>query len=200
MAKIEFLLGSTVVGTENLDADPVECPHISWAACPSRYSGQFSIDTSTLSEGDRVGTLRVTDAAGNRKLIRHPDVINVSRTATVAPAAASVSADGSSKLTAQFAANSGSRHTTSFGRVARVRGRLVDADGRPIANARLAVTEKYDSGTGSRTAEVMTGADGKYSYRPSGRKPSRRIEVRYPGSVARSVATKLRLVVKASST
>jgi hypothetical protein len=155
VAKIEFLLGSTVVGTENLDADPVECPHISWAACPSRYSGQFSIDTSTLSEGDHVGTLRVTDAAGNRKLIRHPDVINVSRTATVAPAAASVSADGSSKLTAQFAANSGSRHTTSFGRVARVRGRLVDADGRPIANARLAVTEKYDSGTGSRTAEVM---------------------------------------------
>ncbi len=199
VAKVEFLLGSAVVAVENLDADPTECPHVDWAACPSRHSGEFSVDTSSLAEGDYVGTLRVTDAAGNRRVIKHPDVITVSRSAA-ATSIPTVSADGSSRLTAQFATNSRSTYTTSYGRAARIRGRLTAANGQPIANASLVVTEKYDSGTGSQTRNATTGNDGKYSYRLSGRKPSRRIEIRYPGPASRTVATKLRLLVKASAT
>ncbi len=197
VAKIEVLLGSAVLATENLDADPQECPHADWAACPSRYSGHFSIDTSGLADGDYVATLRVTDAAGNRRVIKHPEVITVSKT----PAATSGgSSEQTSTLTAQFASNGRNSYTTSFGRAAGVIGRLTDVDGHPIANASLVVTEALASGGRARIGKTTTDGDGKYSFRASGRAPSRRIEIRYVGAGSQSVSRTLRLSVRAAST
>ncbi len=201
VAKIEFLLGNSVVATEDLQSDPASCPHVDWAACPSQYGGHFSIDTSQLAAGDYVGTLRVTDAAGNRRTIKHAGVITVVKEAA-SGTTTTVSADRSSRLTAQFASNSRSSYTTSFGHSVRIRGRLTD-DGRPVANAALVVTERYDSGVRATTTKVLTGADGKYGYRASGRRPSRRIDVHYPGPVgapAASASRRLRLLVRAAAT
>ena len=198
VAKIEFLLGTAVVAVEDLDADPGTCPHVDWGACPQRHGGDFSVDTSALAEGDYVGTLRVTDAAGNRRVIKHPDLIRVSKTGSQAVDAPNVDPEDAPKLTAQFAANARTTYTTSFGRAARIRGRLTDAKARSIANATVAITERFDSG-GRHTATVTTGADGRYSYRASGRSPSRRIEVS-SSAPAGGTPRKLRLLVRAAST
>ena len=207
VAKIEFLLGNAVVGSENLDTDPAECPHVDWAACPPRYTGQLSVDTSSLADGEYVATLRVTDAAGNRRVVKHSELVTLSNpvgsTASGASPAGSSggSGGGSSNLTARFASTAHSSYTTPFGRVTRIRGRLTDANGQPIPNAELQVTEKLDLGGPARRKSAKTGGDGTYSYLASGRLPSRRIELRYMGPAASPGASrKLRLVVKAAST
>lgn len=216
VAKIEFLLGTSVVAAEDLDADVANCPHVGWAACPQSHRGDLSVDTSSLAEGDYVGTLRVTDAAGNRRSIKHPDVIRISKaaaavggagtgTGTGAGAGAnpdSVVSEDAQNLTAQFAANAGDTYTTSFGRAARVRGRLKDAKSRPMSNASVVITERFDSG-GRRTETVTTDTSGRYSYSASGRSPSRRIDVSHSASAASISARplrKLRLLVRAAST
>jgi len=208
VAKIEFLLGTKVVAVEDLDADQATCPHVSWGACPQTHSGDFSVDTSALAEGDYVGTLRVTDAAGNRRAIKHSEIIKISKTAGTAGAGAgagaadapNVASGDPRTLTAQFAANARSTYTTSFGRAARIRGRLMDDKARPIANAAVVIVQRFASG-GRRTTTATTAADGRYSYTASGRMPSRRIEVSQPiASASGSAPRKLRLLVRSAST
>lgn len=205
VARIELLLDSAVVASESLETDATTCPHTDLSACMNRSSGSLKVDTSELADGEYTAALRITDAAGNRRLIRYPDSIVIAKssgssTSTTSPS----SADGQSeRLSAQFAANSRSAYTASFGQSVRIRGRLSDSRGRPVANARIVSTEKFDSSSRTLVRETKTGSTGRYSFRVSGRGPSRRIEINYPsGSQSPSEKTSqaLRLRVRAAST
>ncbi len=197
VARVELLLGSAVVATDDLDADTSICPHVDFRACPPRYGAEFSIDTSKLAEGDYVATLRVTDAAGNSRSIKRPGVVAVGRAAPPADPPTR----GASTLSAQFAANGHATYTRSYARAVRVRGRLTDAGGRPIAGGRVVVTQKRDSGGATTTRSVTTGVDGRYAYRIAGSGPSRRIAITYEGSSSAMPATAptLRLRVRAAA-
>lgn len=203
VARVELMLGDTVTSIDDVEANAGACPHTDWAACPARYSSAFSVDTSRLAEGDHVATLRVTDAAGNMRVIRRSGTITISRSPAVSPppTASSSVKTALATLSGQFAANARTTFTTSFGHAARVRGRLRDGNGKAIANATLAVREIPDGGGRSITKRVTTGPNGKYSYVASGARQSRRIIIGYPAdSGAPAVVRRLRLRVRAAAT
>jgi hypothetical protein len=204
VARVELLLGSVVVDSVDLDADPSKCAHTDWAACPTRETGTLSVDTSDVADGSYVPALRVTDAAGNRRVIKYQDAITVGNAATGASSDGSPGRENNSaSLTAQFAADSRSTYTTSFGTPVRIRGRLRDSGGAALPNVHVAVTAKLDSGGSARSLTATTGTDGRFSFRVSGREPSRRIDIAYldrSGSNAPIAHARLRLRVKAAAT
>jgi hypothetical protein len=194
VARVEALLGETVVAGEDLERNVALCPHTDWNACPARYSADFVIDLSTLPTGPYPLTLRVTDAAGNRRLITSGAPISVGK--EQAPVA-------KTRLTASFGRRS-TTYTTNFRRSVRLRGRLTDPSGNPIAHARIAITERPSmTGRGRREMYTITGSDGKFSQVVSGAGPSRSIELRYfarAGDAMPSASLRLQIRVRASST
>ena len=203
VARVELLMGGSVVATESLENDPNRCPHTDWSACPTRASGTLTFDTSEIAAGEYVPAVRVTDAAGNRRQIKHSGPITID-SGSASPGSSDATAHGEPavRLTAQFAGNSRATYTASFGQPARIRGRLRDASGSPIANARVVMSEKLDSGGHGRQRIVMTRPDGRFAFRAPSREPSRRIEIAYFGRAAtRSpvAVQKLRLRVRAAA-
>jgi hypothetical protein len=102
------------------------------------------------------------------------------------------------RLTAEYAGGGTSR-TVRFTRGARVAGRLVDEQGRPIRNAIVDVSS-VAAVRGARSAAAspaVTGADGTFSYRVPARAPSRtlRYEYRYlrAGDIVSAAAVSLRV-------
>ena len=201
IARIELLMGNTVVATENVESEGAVCPHVDFSACPARRAGALSVDTSELADGDYSAGLRLTDAAGNQRLIRYADPITIGKSSS--PASPPANDDPSVRLTAQFASNSRSSYTVPFGRPARVRGRLRDAQGHPIQNARIVITEKPDAGASGRTVHAVTASDGRFRYSTADSGPSRRIDIRYYSRAASTTPTafyRLRLRVRTAST
>jgi hypothetical protein len=193
VARVEALIGDTVVATADLEQNNALCPHTDLNACPARYASDFVIDTSVVPSGEHVVTLRITDAAGNRTLIPSPRRIAIGggRTAETA------------KLTATFP-RARRRYTTKFGRRVWVRGRLTGTSGKAIAGARIRVIERAPTGAASPTeASVSTDQNGKFTYVVSGRRPSRAITFSYfarPGDATPSASRRLQIAVRASST
>ncbi len=201
VARIELLIGDRVVGTHDLDASGETCPHTDLSACPSRYAGDFVVGSAAIPPGDHSVSLRVSDAAGNRRVVTSPTRVRSGSTSSPA-STPSASTGALPQLIASFK-NSLSKYTTSFGKAARVRGRLVDAGGNALARARIRIREKPDrGGTGARKRFVITDPEGKFSYIASGRQSSRALQLDYlgiPGS-ERPVATKrLHLSVRTAS-
>jgi len=187
VARVEALLGDTVVATQDLEGNQSLCPHTDFNACPPRYATDLSVDTSRVAPGTYGLTLRVFDAAGNRRVVASPRPVVIGQ-AGGGPVAA--------RLTASFA-HSRATYTTNFGRRARLRGGLTDPLGRPIARATLSVVETpLTTARKPRMATITTGADGRFAYSVSGRGPSRNIELRYG---AAAVSRRLRLRVRAAS-
>ncbi len=201
IARIELLMGNAVVATDDVETVGAACPHVDFSACRTRRTGTLSVDTSELADGEYTAGLRLTDAAGNHRVIRYADPITVGRASSLGSPPAD--GDPAVRLTAQFAANSRSSHTVPFGRPARVRGRLRDAQGRPVPNARIVVTEKPDTGDSGRTVHTVTGSDGRFRYSTADSGPSRRIDLKYYGRAASTTPTafyRLRLRVRTTST
>ncbi len=195
IARIEFLLGDAVVASENLEATSA-CPQTDLNACPVRRAGELSVDTADLSPGEYTGTLRITDAAGNRRVIKHEGSIRIAGTATPTDAS---DVPTTSRLTAAFAATSRSTHTTAFGRAARIIGRLTDAGGRPHAGKVVSIMERSAIGPNGGVRSVTTGADGRFSYWAAAGNPSRRITMRYAAPDSATVTRTLRLRVRAAA-
>lgn len=204
VARVELLMGGAVVATESLADDPSKCPHTDWSACPTRASGTLTFDTSEIADGEYVPALRVTDAAGNRRQLKYAGSVTVDSVPTSSGGDdAALREDGAVRLTAQFAGNSRASYTTSFGQPARVRGRLREANGNPISNARIVVSAKLDSGGRGRQRIVTTHPDGRFAFRAPGREPSRRIEVAYFGRAGSGLpiaVQQLRLRVRSAAT
>jgi hypothetical protein len=191
VARVEAVLGDTVVAVRDLEAGQTTCSHTDLNACPTRYATDLQVDTSALAAGSYGLTLRVFDAAGNRRVVASERPVSIGTQGAVA---------GTSRLTASFT-RARTTYTTNFGHAATVRGRLTDPSGNPISGAVLGVVETpATSARTPRTASVTTGPDGTFRYSVSGRGPSRTVELSYaaPGSTA-PVSRKLRLRVRAAS-
>lgn len=199
VARVEALVGDVVVATEDLASNPAVCTHTEWNACPVRRAGDLTVDTSALPPGVYPVALRVTDAAGNRRLV----------TAQYFAAIGSSSGGGSNGVgaTAVLSATfqrGRTTHTTNFGRSVRLRGRLSDAGGNPIPRGRIAVIERPVAGRSKSTSStVMTDVNGRFAHLLSGRRPSRNVHLQYYGGHGskRPIASRrLQFRVRAAST
>jgi hypothetical protein len=197
VARVEALLGETVVATEDLTRNSRLCPHTDLSACVQRYAERLLIDTARVPSGVYGVSLRITDAAGNQRLIAAPGTVSV------AGGVASHNTSTGVRLNAFFG-KSRSTYTTNFRRSVRVGGRLLDPTGRGIGGARLEIVEQPDAALAKETLSyTTTRSDGAFSFVASGKKPSRAIEVRYfnqAGAGTPIASRRLRLQVRAAST
>lgn len=191
VARVELLLGDNVVADANLESNKALCPHTEFSACPARYASDFIVDTGLVPPGLYTPILRITDAAGNRKLVPS------SRPISIVPATPSPAASPA-QLTAAFP-RAGSSYATRFGRAVRIRGRLATASGGPIGGARIVITEMWNANAPPVRNSAVTDPAGRYTYITSGRRPSRYIEFRY-GEQPFGATRRLRLRVRAAST
>lgn len=195
VARVEALLGDTVVAGEDLERNKALCSHTDWNACPARYSTDLVINETIVPPGQYPVVLRITDAAGNRRLVTAGQPVSIG--------ARELSDAIKTRLTASFGRRR-TTYTTNFRRSVRLRGRLTDPSGNPIARARIAIIERPAT-TGRKASEAyaMTGADGRFSYVVSGNGPSRSVELRYftqLGDAVPSASRLLQIRVRAAST
>jgi hypothetical protein len=171
-----------------------ECAYDSWNACPltETVSG-FTVNTAALADGAHAASLAITDAAGN---VTNDALGSI----TVSNAAATVSSLGAlpgpgttSSATGPAGGPNGSGASegahlqlgvrspisrTYAKRALRVTGRLLNAQGLPIAGASLDVLQQVDGATLELIGRARTGSDGTFvASVPGG--PSRTVEIAY---------------------
>ncbi len=171
-----------------------ECAYDSWNACPltETVSG-FTVNTDALADGAYAASLAVTDAAGN---VTNDALGSI----TVSNAAATVSSLGAlpgpgttSSATGPAGSPNGSGASkgahlqlgvrspifrTYAKRALRVTGRLLNAQGLPIAGASLEVLQQVDGATLELIGRARTGSDGTFVVSVPGG-PSRTVEIAY---------------------
>ena len=171
-----------------------ECAYDSWNACPLRETvSGFTVNTDALADGAYAASLAITDAAGN---VTNDALGSI----TVSNAAATVSSLGALPgpgATSSAAGSAGSPNgsgasegahlqlgvrspisRTYAKRALRVTGRLLNAQGLPIAGASLEVLQQVDGATLELIGRARTGSDGTFvASVPGG--PSRTVEVAY---------------------
>jgi hypothetical protein len=170
------------------------CAYDSWNACPltETVSG-FTVNTDALADGAYAASLAVTDAAGN---VTNDALGSI----TVSNAAATVSSLGAlpgpgttSSATGPAGSSNGSGASegahlqlgvrspisrTYVKRALRVTGRLLNAQGLPIAGASLDVLQQVDGATLELIGRARAGSDGTFvASVPGG--PSRTVEIAY---------------------
>lgn len=202
VAKIEALIADKVAATKNLVGS---CPYAGWAACPRADRDRFTVDTRNVPDGRYPVTLRIVDAAGNRRdeQVQLIDVRNAeSAERPETPPRAEITAASpivGATLTARFGRSPRSTVVVPFGRRVTVRGRLGGTPRAALAGARIDVLERPLT-SGSREVEVgstRTRSDGTFSYVLASARPSRVVRLRY-GST--TTARALRINVRAAST
>jgi hypothetical protein len=181
VARFEVVVDGMPIATEPVDDLYPSCrvPFVALVPCPSSVARSFAFDTSAVSNGGHRVQIAAVDAAGNRTYSAPVDV-RIANGAEPNGAGASRGA----RLVARFAPKRGrlgrDRARVRFGSTREIRGRLVDAGGAPIANARLDVlaTNRHPGARQVREGVVTTRADGVFRYRPPPG-PSRRFELAY---------------------
>jgi len=159
MSAVTVRLGATVV------ADVAySCAFDDWSACRRDRRGQvIDVDTRKVLDGMHPLSVTVRDAAGNqtRKELGDVTIANI-------PSAAVTQREQSTGRQALIRLGR-SRLTVSSGRPAIIRGRLVDDDDRPIADATIQVDERvYIPKTGligpawTRLGHVVSDAAGAF--------------------------------------
>jgi hypothetical protein len=212
--RVDVLLDGVTAGAQDFSRDltlPLAqqgngaCTYTALAACPAAETGDVSVDTTKVADGPHAVTLRVTDAAGNRK-----DVVGSMITVSNPGAGGGVASgapNGSNasrlaKLTTRFAGSRKPTFRVRFKSSPTIRGQLVDEHSRGIGGASIAVLVRKKT-AGARREQinvVPTGADGAFSYRlPAG--PSRTVTFAYTafgGDANSAVSSSLRTTVPAS--
>jgi hypothetical protein len=166
-----------------------QCTYESWNACPtSENVGPFALETSSLNDDTYAVSITVTDAAGNVTseglgTITTRNAVNTSLGTPPGPGFASSGAgspngSGASK-NAHLRLGVHSPVARSYGRRAfRISGRLLNAQGLPIAGATLDVLQQIDGASVELVGHARTSAGGAFiSTVPAG--PSRTIEIAY---------------------
>jgi len=184
--RVDVVIEGVVVGDHDFSRNlalPVaqqtgDCTYTGLGACASVRSGDIAADTTKVPDGERAVTLRITDAAGNRKEVSGPQIIVANGGAPGAP-----NGSGATRLallTARFASTSARSRRLRYSSRPMVRGKLVNERGQAIGGATVAVLERRRA-AGARdeqTDAVKTAADGTFTYRlRTG--PSRRITFAY---------------------
>jgi hypothetical protein len=194
LARIEVLVDETVVATRDLAG---RCAYTDFTACPTTDRDSLSVDTRGFTDGRHALTLRVIDAAGNRRdeptrIIEVRNSAGPSATVGLAPVAGA-------QLSADFVRTSRSTLIVAFAERVSLRGWLTTASREGIANARIDVFERT-AGSGAREVAVgsaVTRADGRFSYTLAPRRASRSVRLAYGPMVS---ARPLRVRVRAAST
>jgi hypothetical protein len=147
---------------------------------------EASLPTTPFAPGTQTLTVTAVDGAGQATA--------TTRTVGIDAIPNGAGAVRDAKLTGGFGSKLTSRHTVSYGRADRVRGRLTTAAGAPIAGAKLQISTRVVLPRSSfrPLTTAVTAADGTYSYlAPRG--PSRQIKVDYTafGGDAKPTASRL---------
>ncbi len=167
-----------------------ECAYDSWNACPltETVSG-FTVNTDALAAGAYAASLAITDAAGNVT----NDALGSITVSNAAGAVSSLGALPGPGTTSSAGSPNGSGASegahlqlgirspisrTYAKRALRVTGRLLNAQGLPIADASLDVLQQVDGATLELIGRVRTGSDGTFAASVPGA-PSRMIEIAY---------------------
>jgi hypothetical protein len=159
-------------------------PFVHQVPCKLTATGELSFDTTTLPDGQHTIALVVYDATGTNSVTYGPVPVDVDNVPDPEPAAGGPTTGSeigpARQPTARLVAI---RRPTqqSFAREGRVKGRLVDSDGKPIADATLDVyaTNNVPNAPERLIGQATTKADGTFAFViPKG--PSRKISVRDP--------------------
>ncbi|HEX4838222.1 MAG TPA: hypothetical protein VFV03_06845 [Solirubrobacteraceae bacterium] len=172
-----------------------ECAYDAWNACPlmETVSG-FTVNTDTLANGAYAANLAVTDAAGNvtndalgSVTVSNPTLTVSSLGALPGPGATSShSSTGAGSPNGADASEGahlqlGTRASVARAyakRAVRITGRLLNAQGLPIAGASLDVLQQVAGSTLELVSHARTGTDGTFAASVAGG-PSRTVEVAY---------------------
>jgi hypothetical protein len=194
--------------------------------CLSETSGALSFDTASLPEGERTVRVLVEDAAGNQSVIYGPTTKTIVKDLAARgfyfggqwfnPSLSSprqlngVGASEGARLSAAFVTTTGSRkhrrrvETTAkevgFRAPARVRGRVVNAGGQPIADAVVQRAVQEARGEWRLEGQTKTAPDGTFTLLTVRQRPSRTMKFVYfpfSDSHAYSVSNELELRVRA---
>jgi hypothetical protein len=162
------------VARVRLDANGGRCepPFTAVVPCKNAVTGTLAVDTAAVPDGDHVLRLRVTDATGTNSAEWGPVPIRVMN------ACEPRARDASLRLRARVGKRGRRVVRTRFGRRPLLRGRLVTADGRPVAGAAVCLASRTDLAGASRRAFAWAATDarGRFTRRlPAG--PSRRVLV-----------------------
>ena len=137
--------------------------------CPLTAGATVAIDTTQLPDGPHAIAVKVEDAAGNEVTAYGPVKRAVDNVPAAKPPASPRPATPSRPVavTAWFA-RAGRRHldlTADYGERVRIRGRVADAAGRPVAGAALDIAERVDLPGRPWTAltGVRTRPDGRFT-------------------------------------
>jgi hypothetical protein len=171
-----------------------ECAYDSWNACPlaETVSG-FTVNTDALADGAYAASLAITDAAGNVSNDALGSITVSNATAIVSSLGALPGPGTTSSATGPAGSPNGSAASegahlqlgvrspisrTYAKRALRVTGRLLNAQGLPIAGASLDVLQQVDGANLELIGRARTGSDGTFvASVPGG--PSRMIEIAY---------------------
>lgn len=189
-----------------------ECVYDSWNACPlTQTISGFTVNTAALTNGAYAVSLAITDAAGNvtndalgSVTVSNPTALVSSLGAQPGPGAGLTGTGSPNGASASEGAHLQlgvrSAISRSYGeRALRVSGRLLSAQGLPIAGATLDVLQQASGASLELIGHARTGANGTFVVAvPAG--PSRRIEIAYRAFSADSsyaATAKLRESVRA---
>jgi hypothetical protein len=163
-----------------------ECAYDSWNACAlTQTVSGFAVNTDALANGAYAVSLAITDAAGNvtndalgSVTVNNPSAVVSLLGALPGPGAGSPNGVGASEG-AHLQLGVRSPISRSYGkRALRVSGRLLNAQGLPIAGATLNVLQQASGLPLELIGHARTGASGTFvAAVPAG--PSRMIEVAY---------------------
>jgi len=166
-----------------------ECAYDAWNGCPltETVSG-FTLNTDALADGAYAVSLAITDAAGNvtndalgSVTVNNPTAVVSSLGALPGPGSVGAGSPNGSGASENAHLQLGVRSpiTRTYGkRALRISGRLLGANGLPIAGASLNLLQQVDGAALELVGRARTGADGTFvAAVPGG--PSRMIEVAY---------------------
>jgi hypothetical protein len=206
--RVEVLLDGVAAGAQDLSRNlalPIAeqggggCAYTGLAACPTTQAGDIAVDTTKVADGAHGVTVRVIDAAGNRKDVAGPQIVVGNGSVPGAPNGAGASR--LARLTARFATTKRPSLHLRYGSRPTIRGRLVDEHGRPSTGATVAVLQRprRAGAQDEQIDTVRTEADGTFSYKPA-RGPSRTLTLAYSAFAndpKPSATSSLRTVVRA---
>lgn len=194
LGKVEVLLGDIVVASRDLRP---RCTYADFTVCPPSDSDTLAVDTRAVPNGSHGFSLRVTDAAGNVRVVQGERAVEI---ANEEPAQAPNALRYA--ITASFKGTSRRTLTVPYGSRVSLRGRLAEGPGAAAAGIPIQVLERADRrGTRERpTRTVTTKPDGSFAIGLATSRPSRVIRLAYrPAGAAQVVSRALTLRVIGAS-
>ncbi len=175
--------------------------------CPAAADALVRVDAAALPAGDHDVALRVSDAAGNVRTVYAARKTIAGPAAPVAPAGAvaergdSSAGDPAFVLVARWARTGRTTLTAPYGVRSVIRGRLTDAAGAGVGNARIELLGAVDGRRGMALDKggARTRADGRFTLVVPRGASSRTLLLRYRrhGADTAAAQARLRLRVRA---